>query len=143
MTNDRFVYVTYIRTTPEKLWQAFLDPEFNRLYWFGIRQDGTKAAGWKLRFSHGVADAGGVIEIEKPRRLVLKWRNEFRPELRAEGYSRAFRGRGGKLTVTHEIDKPQSKLTEAVSGGWPKILANLKSLIETGAVVSQSLRKSA
>ena len=55
----------------------------------------------------------------------------------------AFRGRGGKLTVTHEIDKPQSKLTEAVSGGWPKILANLKSLIETGAVVSQSLRKSA
>ena len=90
MTSDRFVYVTYIRTTPEKLWQAFLDPEFNRLYWFGIRQDGTKAAGWKLRFSDGVADADGVIEIEKPRRLVLKWRNEFRPELRAEGYSRCI-----------------------------------------------------
>jgi hypothetical protein len=47
-----------------------------------------------------------------------------------------------KLTVTHEIKKPQSKLIEAVSGGWPKILSKLKSLLETGTVVNQSLRRS-
>ena len=59
------------------------------------------------------------------------------PELRAEGFSRLTyllepQGEMVKLTVTHEIDRPQSKLIEAVSGGWPLILASLKSLLETG-----------
>jgi hypothetical protein len=69
---------------------------------------------------------------------VLKWRNEFRPELKAEGYSRCTleiepAGEAVKLTVTHEIDKPVSKLIDAVSGGWPMILSSLKSLLETGS----------
>lgn len=105
------------------------------------------------RARHGIdgkiTDSGEVIEIE-PKRLVLKWRNEFRPELRAEGYSRCTieieqEGQAVKLTVMHEIDKPDSKLIEAVSGGWPRILSNLKSLLETGKVVSETKtwRKSA
>ncbi len=82
-------------------------------------------------------DAGEVLEIDPPRRLVLKWRNEFRPELRAEGYSRCTMelepaGDAVKLTVTHEMDAPGSKFIAAVSGGWPMILSSLKSLIETG-----------
>lgn len=89
-----------------------------------------------------VGDAGEVLEIEKPKRLVLRWRNEFRPELRAEGYSRCafdIEGNGNvtKLTVTHEIDKSGSKFIEAVSGGWPKVLSNLKSLLETGEVLTK------
>jgi|SRR5262245_21212324 len=153
MKNDRFVYVTYIATTPEKLWEALLSPEFNRAYWFGatLESEWQKGSPWQMKFSDGsVTDAGEVIDIEKPKRLVLKWRNEFRPELRAEGYSRCTieieRGSEGvKLTVTHEIDKPDSKLIEAVSGGWPKILSNLKSLLETGKVVTvtKTWRKSA
>jgi uncharacterized protein YndB with AHSA1/START domain len=88
-----------------------------------------------------VGDAGEVLEIEKPKRLVLRWRNEFMPELRAEGYSRCafdIEGNGNvtKLTVTHEIDKTGSKFIEAVSGGWPKVLSNLKSLLETGEVLT-------
>jgi uncharacterized protein YndB with AHSA1/START domain len=75
--------------------------------------------------------------MERPRRLVLSWRNELSAEMRAEGYSRCtFEieavGDAVKLTVVHEIDKPKSKLIEGVSGGWPTILSSLKSLLETG-----------
>jgi len=84
-----------------------------------------------------VTDSGEIIEIQPEKRLVLKWRNEFRPELRAEGYSRLTyeldkMGESVKLTVIHEVEKPDSKFLEAVSGGWPHILASLKSLLETG-----------
>jgi uncharacterized protein YndB with AHSA1/START domain len=140
MANDRFLYVTYIRTTPEKLWEALTKPEFTRQYWFGITQDcaWTKGASWQITFPDGrVADRGEVVEIDPPRLLILKWRNEFMPELREEGYSQARfdieqEGEVVKLTVTHEIDRTESKLIKAVSNGWPKILSNLKSLLETG-----------
>jgi uncharacterized protein YndB with AHSA1/START domain len=88
MANSRFVYVTYIRTTPEKLWDALTKPEFTRAYWCDTWQDTTwePGASWKLMIPDGrVGDAGEVVEVDKPRRLVLKWRNEFLPELRAEG----------------------------------------------------------
>jgi uncharacterized protein YndB with AHSA1/START domain len=78
-----------------------------------------------------------VVEIEPHCRLVLRWRNEFRPELKAEGYSRLTyqlekEGNSVKLAVIHEMEKEGSKLIEAVSSGWPHILASLKSLLETG-----------
>jgi uncharacterized protein YndB with AHSA1/START domain len=140
MAESRFVYVTYIRTTPEKLWQALIDPEFTRRYWCATRQESEwkPGASWRIMIPNGrVADSGEVVEIEPYRRLVLKWRNEFRPELRAEGYSRLTyelepMGEAVKLTVIHEMDKPDSKFIQAVSGGWPAILASLKSLLETG-----------
>jgi uncharacterized protein YndB with AHSA1/START domain len=153
MTGDRFVYVTYIRTTPEKLWEALLNFEFTRTYWFGVRLESKweEGASWKMIFPDGtVTDSGEVLEIEKPKRLVLQWRHEYRPELRAEGPSRCTfdiesDGEISKLTITHESDMPDSKLIKAVSGGWPKILSNLKSLLETGEVLThdKEWRKSA
>jgi uncharacterized protein YndB with AHSA1/START domain len=148
MTTDRFVYVTYIRATPEKLWDALRKPEFTREYWFGIRHESSweQGASWKMIFPDGtVGDSGEVVEIDEPRRLVLKWRNEFRPELRAEGYSLCTfdieaDGDVTKLTVQRS---PKSKFIEAVSGGWPEVLSNfLKSLLETGQVLSHQLRQS-
>ena len=138
--SDRFVYVTYIRATPETLWDHLTKPEFTRVYWHGVHADcdWKPGASWQLVYPDGrVADTGEVVAVEPPRRLVLKWRNEFRPELKAEGYSRAtFElepvGDMVKLTVIHEIDRTPSKFIEAVSGGWPIILSSLKSLIETG-----------
>jgi uncharacterized protein YndB with AHSA1/START domain len=140
MSNDRFVYVTYIRTTPEKLWTALITPEFTRQYFFGITMESEwkPDASWRMVGPDGkVTDSGNVLEIDPPRRLVLSWQNEFRPELKAEGYSRATfdleaQGDMVKLTVLHEIEKQESKLIEAVSGGWPMILSSLKSLLETG-----------
>jgi uncharacterized protein YndB with AHSA1/START domain len=84
-----------------------------------------------------------VLEIEPNRRLVLKWRNEFKPELKAEGYSRLTyqlekEGKSVKLTVIHQIEKEGSKLIEAVSNGWPHILSSLKSLLETGESLEET-----
>jgi hypothetical protein len=78
--------------------------------------------------THDFRDSGEVLEIESPRRLVLKWRNEFRPELKAEGYSRLTyelerEGKSVKLTVIHEMEKEGSKFIQAVSNGWPHILS--------------------
>ncbi len=140
MANDRFLYVIYIRTTAERLWDALTKPEFTREYWCAcsLNSDWKPGSSWKLMIPDGrVGDGGEIVEIEKPRRLVLTWRNEFIPELREEGYSRCTfeleqAGEMVKLTVTHEMDKPQSKLISGVSNGWPAILSSLKSLLETG-----------
>jgi uncharacterized protein YndB with AHSA1/START domain len=138
--SDRFVYVTYIRTTPEKAWNALMQPEFNKLYWFGafMESEWKQGAPWKIVLPDGrIADMGEIVEIEKPKKIVIKWRNEFMPEMKAEGWSRCTieleaAGDTVKLTVLHEIDKDDSKFIKAVSGGWPKILSGLKSLLETG-----------
>ena len=74
MAESRFVYVTYIRTTPEKLWQALIDPEFTRRYWVETWQEceWKPGASWRLMIPDGrVADSGEVLEIEPQRRLVL------------------------------------------------------------------------
>jgi uncharacterized protein YndB with AHSA1/START domain len=134
------VYVTYIRTTPEKLWDALTKPEFQRIYWFGTAHEREMEAGapWKMVFPDGtVADTGEVLEADRPRRLVLRWRNEFRPELKAEGFSRATfeiepAGAQVRLTVRHEMEGDGTKFIAAVSNGWPKVLSSLKSLLETG-----------
>jgi len=142
MTKSTFVYVTFIKTTPEQLWTALTVPDFTKQYWFGMRHETDWKAGsaWRLVFPDGrVADTGEVVETEPPKRLVLRWRNEFKPELKAEGYSLCtfeLEATGGavKLTITHALDRPDSKFIEAVSGGWLRILSNLKSLLETGSI---------
>jgi uncharacterized protein YndB with AHSA1/START domain len=146
MQTDQFVYVTYIRTTPEKLWKALIEPEFTRQFWCNTTQESEWKPGatWKILMPDGaVADSGEVVEIDPHRRLVLKWRNEFRPELKAEGYSRLTyqlepEGKSVKLTVIHEMEKERSKFIEAVSSGWPHILASLKSLLETGESLEET-----
>lgn len=146
MTETKFVYVTFIRTTPERLWQALTSAEFTKQYWFGMHQDTDWKPGsmWRLVFADGrVADAGEIVEADPPKRLVLKWRNEWKPELKAEGFSfctYTLEPANGavKLTITHTIDRADSKLIEAVSGGWPKILSNLKSLLETGKLALET-----
>jgi len=140
MDNSKFVYVTYIRTTPEKLWSALTEPEFTRQYWVETWQDceWKKGASWKLMIPDGrVGDSGEVLEIDRPRRLVLSWKNEFRPELREEGFSRLTyelepQGDMVKLTLVHEMDQRESKMIAEVSNGWPALMASVKSLIETG-----------
>ncbi len=141
-----FIYVIYIRTTPEKLWAALTTPEFMKQYWFGvtIQSDWKKSAPWKMAYPDGRAtDSGEVLEIDRPKRIVLKWKHELRPELAAEGYARCEmdlepQDDAVKLTIRHTIERDNSKLIEAVSGGWPRILSNLKSLLETGEIVLHS-----
>ena len=139
---SQFVYVTFIRTTPAKLWEALTDPQFIRRYWFGttVESDWKQGSSWKMTAADGTpTDSGEILEIDPPRRMVIRWRNEWSPELKEEGYSRCTMelervDEAVKLTITHEIDRPNAKLIDAVSGGWPLIMSNLKSLIETGEI---------
>jgi uncharacterized protein YndB with AHSA1/START domain len=148
MAESRFVYVTYIRTTPEKLWQALTDGEFTRRYWLGMWHESgwTPGAPWRLMISDGrVGHGGEVLQIEPQCKLVLAWRNEFQPELRAEGHTRVTfdlepQGEAVKLTVTHESDTRGSKMIATVADGWPRILASLKTLLETGEPLAATRR---
>ena len=142
MAKSTFVYVTYIRTTPKELWNALTDIEFMKQYWFGMHCESrwTPGASWKLVSGDGqIFDAGEIVEAQPPRRLVIRWQHQNKPELKAEGSSLCTMeleasGTAVKLTITHSAEREGSKLVEAVSGGWPKILSNLKSLLETGAL---------
>ena len=124
-SESRFVYVSYIRTTPEKLWQALTTSEFMKLYWFGMHCESQWTAGssWTLVSADGqVCDAGDIVEADPPRRLVIRWQHQNRPDLKAEGESRCVMelepsGDAVKLSITHTIEREPSKFIEAVSGG--------------------------
>jgi len=146
MSGTRFVYVTYIRTTAEKLFDALTLPEFTQQYWAGTSQQSEwrKGASWKALTPDGrVWDTGEILEIDRPRRLVLTWRNEHFPEMRAEGFTRLTyqlepSGEAIKLTLVHEIDVEESKIMGALSQGWPMVLASLKTFLETGTPIEES-----
>ena len=143
MARSTFVYVTYIRATPEKLWSALTDAEFMKQYWFGTHCASQWTAGspWKMVYPDGnISDAGEIVEADPPRRLVIRWEHQAKPEVRGEGPSLCTIElepveASVKLTITHTIERDPSKFIEAVSGGWPKILSNLKSLLESGEAV--------
>ena len=83
MPRSTFVYVTYIRTTPERLWSALTeDTEFMKQYWFGVHCESQWTAGssWKMLYPDGrITDAGEILEAEAPRRLVIRSQNELHP----------------------------------------------------------------
>lgn len=85
MARSTFVYVTYIRTTPERLWSALTDDvEFMKQYWFGVHCESRWKAGssWTMVHPDGsVSDSGEIVEAEPPRRLVIRWRHQNKPEL--------------------------------------------------------------
>lgn len=140
---SRFVYVTYIKTTPEKLWHALTNDEFSRQFWLGnhIKADWKQGGDWKIvRPDGSFADTGQIVEFKPMSRLAIRWQHEMTPELKAEGWSLCTMeiepaDEVLKLTITHSIEREQSKLIGAVSGGWPRILSNLKSVLETGAPI--------
>jgi uncharacterized protein YndB with AHSA1/START domain len=141
MSGSKFVYVTYIRATPEKLWQALTTPEIIKQYRFGMRVESEWKVGstWRMYADGSLTDSGEILESVVQKRLVMSWLNERQPEFQAEGNARCIYEieptmASVKLTLTHSIERPNSKFIEAVSDGWPLVLSNLKSLLETGDV---------
>ena len=148
MAETKFAYVTYIRSTPEKIWKALQEPEFTRKYWAETTQqsDWKIGSSWKLMTPDGrVADSGEVVEYDPYKRFSVTWRHELDPETKKEGYSRMTceleqQGSSVKLTILHGIPVAKSKLIEGVSGGWPILMASLKSLLETGTHIEETGR---
>ena len=146
MARSTFFHVTYIRTTPEALWSALTDVDVMKQYWFGVQCESrwTPGSSWKLSYPDGrTTDAGEIAEATPPRRLVIRWRHQDRPELSAEGDSRCTMelepsGPAVRLSLTHTIDRDPSAFIAAVSTAWPMVMSNLKSLLETGSVVLQT-----
>jgi uncharacterized protein YndB with AHSA1/START domain len=140
MAQSEFVYVTFIRTTPEKLWRSLIEPEFTRQFWIATTQESEWKPGspWRLVAPDGrILDSGEVLEIEPPKRLVLKWRHHLFPEMAGDGdsimtYEIEKKEDSVKLTVTHVNGVTGSRFIKGVSNGWPQILSSLKSLLETG-----------
>lgn len=141
MASSEFMYVTYIRTSKKKLWTALTDNKILKKYWFGlwVESDWKVGSSWKMINEGETMDSGKIIEIIPNKRLVRSWKNEWRPDLKKEGYSRCeyeieSAGKSVKLTVTHSMNRSNSKFIEIVSQGWPMCISNLKSFLETGKV---------
>jgi len=160
-TDTSFVYVTYIRTTPEALWEALTNPEFIRRYYDGGGPESEWKVGssvlWSMEAGDGPHDWDQhVLEAEPNRRLSYTWHNyqpemaemfgwsdERLAELQNEPRSKVTfeiepMGPAVKLTVTHDDFVPGSEMRKGVQDGWPGILSNLKSLLETGDIVASS-----
>ena len=157
MDKPSFVYTTYIDTTPERLWDALTNPAFTERYWNLAFDTDWKPGSPMVWNNHGVRvedPAQVVLESDPPRRLSYTW-HTFVPELaRAVGVSEerfalaaaeprskvTFElepaGEAVKLTVTHDDLGPEGHTATMVSGGWPRVLSKLKTLLETGATFS-------
>ncbi|WP_097260129.1 ArsR/SmtB family transcription factor [Streptomyces sp. TLI_55] len=135
-----FVYVTYIRSTPEKVWDALTDADLTAAYWGHSNvSDWQQGSRWEhvRTDGSGIADVvGTVVESDRPRRLVTSWAAP-EDEGQDDKYSRVTfdiqsHGEIVRLTVIHE-DLPDEGALGDVSLGWPAVLSNLKSLLETGS----------
>jgi uncharacterized protein YndB with AHSA1/START domain len=135
----KFVYVTYIASTPEKVWQALTDPVMTERYWFGYRvaADGKVGEHMTARNPAGKEVHRDVIlESDPPRRLSYAWRS-LTDEFKDERPSRVtfdlapFRGQV-RLTIVHDDFDPGSKMFDSISKGWPAVLSSMKSFLETG-----------
>jgi uncharacterized protein YndB with AHSA1/START domain len=154
MTKPSFVYVTYIATTPDKLWQALIDTEVTRRYWVDPTggcarinvSDWQPGSTWEHRRVDDpptVDIVGKVVENIPTRRLVITWARprEAGDESRHSRVSFDIEPQGDRLvrlTVTHEDLERDPEMLAGVSGGWPKILSNLKTLLETGHALARS-----
>ena len=140
MENCQFIYVMYISTSPETLWNAFIDPQMTAKYW-----QHENVSDWKpgSKWEHRCCDqkgtlvlVGEVIESSPPRRLVLTWAFPA-DEAREDKHSRVTLEIEPiqdvvRLTVTHDQLEPGSEMLQGITEGWPKVISSLKSLLETG-----------
>jgi uncharacterized protein YndB with AHSA1/START domain/DNA-binding transcriptional ArsR family regulator len=133
------VFEIYIKTTPERLWQAITDSEMRRQYTFGVGITSDWVAGSRYEAAHPVGPTpiseGENLEVDPPRRLVQSFNALWSDDLRSEGTSRVTYeiepvGDSCRLTVVH--DELREGASAELYGGWPQILSGLKTLLETG-----------
>ncbi len=136
------VFEIYIRTTPERLWEAITDPEIRGKFQFGNRIASDWTPGSRVEMSHpsaGILGEGENLEVDPPRRLVGTFTALWGEDVKSEGTSRVTWeiepvGDSCRLTVTH--DQLREGANSQLYGGWPMILSGLKTWLETGEVLT-------
>lgn len=138
-SKPEFVYTTFIKTAPEKLWHALTDQEFTRAYWFGCTLTSDWKVGSRMHMDKGdrVLNECVVLASDPPRKLSYSWQTVYDEDMKKECPSRVTfllePSHGAvKLTVTHEDFAEGSKTLPSISTGWPLVLSSLKSILETG-----------
>ena len=141
MNNQKFVYVTYIRTSPDELWEALTSSEFTRQYWMGHDVESDWKAGSSVKFTHNGKTilSGKILASEKPNVLSYTWSMQVDEQMQDERPSRVtfllepFESNPElvKLTVSHDEFPENSKVFPSISNGWPMVLSSLKTLLET------------
>ncbi|MCZ0982690.1 SRPBCC family protein [Streptomyces diastatochromogenes] len=161
MDSDTFVYTTYIRTTPEELWQALTEPDLTRRYW-GVAFESEWTPGASMVWDEAgrrTEDPEQVVLAAEPGRLLSYTWHTFTPDwaeavrLEQEAYERLVRERRSrvtfviepsgdmvKLTVTHGDLEPGGTIRELIGEGWPALISSLKSLLETGEELPEPAR---
>jgi uncharacterized protein YndB with AHSA1/START domain len=139
MSKPEFVYTTFIKTTPEKLWHALTDRAFTESYWFGcsLTSDWKVGSPMQMMRDGRVMNECVILESDPPRRLSYSWLTVFDEVMKKEQPSRVTfvlePSQGAvKLTVTHEGFAEGSATLPSISTGWPLVLSSLKSILETG-----------
>lgn len=139
MSKPEFVYTTFIKTTPERLWHALTDKAFTASYWFNCSLTSDWKVGSRMHMDRDdrVMNECVVLESDPPRRLSYSWLTVFDEAMKQEHPSRVTfvlePSHGAvKLTVTHEGFPEASKTLPSISVGWPLVLSSLKSILETG-----------
>jgi uncharacterized protein YndB with AHSA1/START domain len=153
MEKTEFIYATFIRTTPAKLWEALTSGDFSEKYWFGFRFEAELKVGGKLHIlppkgsEHKGDHAGEVLACEPGRKLVYTFQQNDKPETakKRDGLSRVTyeitpMGQMVKLRLIHENLLPQDigndpNTFQGVNNGWPAVISSLKSLLETGEAI--------
>ena len=140
MRKPEFVYVTYIETTPEKLWEALTNSDFTRRYWWNTSavSDWKVGSPFSLVLNGQTTDVGEILEAERPRRLSYTFHHVTNEAAKKERPSRVTfvlepYGKLTKLTLTHQDFAADSVVLDGISRGWPAIMSSLKSMLETGA----------
>jgi uncharacterized protein YndB with AHSA1/START domain len=135
------VFEIYIRTTPERLWEAITDPVQRAKYNFGaaIDSDWQQGSAYEMKAGDFVLGEGQILDVDPPRRLVQTMLAHFSPEAEAEGESRITWeieqvADSCRLTVTH--DQMREGACDELYGGWPMILSGLKTWIESGQLLT-------
>ena len=143
MRKPEFVYVTYIETTPEKLWEALTSSEFSKRYWFNteLKSDWKVGSPFALVMDGTTTDVGKILEVDRPRRLSYTFHHVLSEAARKERPTRVTfnlepHGKLVKLTLTHEDFEQGSVILDGISNGWPAILSSLKSLLESGTALA-------
>lgn len=154
MEKIEFIYAAYIRSTPEKVWEALTNGDFSQKYWMGFRVEFELKAGGAMRIHppkgmerHG-DHAGEVLVCEPCRKLVYTWKQQDQPEVarKRNGLSRVTyeltpMGPHTRLRLIHENLLPEDiekdpNTFRGINNGWPAVVSSLKSLLETGEALA-------